>query len=661
MTPAEKSDKPYYPSDRPGSFISRHIRLKSDVSSPRTPDLSSVAEVQQPIIDDFVAENFDELVQDHNIEQVTEEIDRFTDTLSAVDDKTNPPDVPDTVDTFSKIVEARIAKYYSGDNHSRFGKMTEEDSFFLQAVNRISKLTDAFSDFPSASATTTSLNRTSMALQRAMSFLEEELRDLLEGSRSKRFSSPVENNIKSTSTLSSSKNLLSINSRHDTSFTDLTINEDAEEEVFPGYSNDVVTKMTRIVSTMISAGYESECCQVYSISRRNAFEEVLRSLEIEKMSIDDVQKMQWDTLEIEIGKWIKAVKQCATVLFPGERKLSESVFPDHPTISDSLFGNLARAVIIQLLNFADAVALTKRSAEKLFKFLDMYETLRELTAVVEGSGSSSEAKVEITAAGDRLGEAAVCIFGDLESSIKGDLARTPLPGGAVHPLTRYVMNYLKYTCEYKETLNHVFLSKEQSKLSPFAFQLMTIVELLDESLDGKSKLYKDTSLRFVFLMNNGRYILQKIKGSTEILEVMGDTWYRTRSTIVRQYHKNYQRETWGKLLQCLSQEGLLQGGNGKVQKQVLKDRFKSFNTMMEEIHRTQSGWVVNEEQLKSELRVSITAVVIPAYRAFFGRFKHYLESSRQADKFIKYQPEDIESMIEDLFEGNAVSMARRRT
>lgn len=153
--------------------------------------------------------------------------------------------------------------------------------------------------------------------------------------------------------------------------------------------------------------------------------------------------------------------------------------------------------------------------------------------------------------------------------------------------------------------------------------------------------------------------MQKIKGSREIHECMGDNWCRMRQSRLRLYHKNYQRETWGKVLQCLSHGGLQ--GNEKVLKSLVKERFKSFNAMFEEIHKTQSTWVVSDEQLRSELRVSISSVMIPAYRSFWGRFKHYLDSVKQVEKYIKYQPEDIETLIDKLFSGNATSMARRRT
>ncbi|THG11205.1 exocyst complex component EXO70B1-like [Camellia sinensis] len=683
-----------YSSEKSGSFITgRHGRRKSEIPSPRTPDLHFIEERWDGGDTAWRDINVEE-VENHNVDQVSKDIDRFTNTLSAVNDKSSPPEVPDTIEIFSKILESRIVRYYSANSPKKFGKMMEDDSFFLEAVRRISKLTTAFGDFPSTSITTLSLNRISMVLQRAMSFLEEEFRYLLENSRNYSDSHSNSNSKvlrAKQSSFNSNSNSNSNSSKQEDSDRCGVPDSDsnAGEQAFPAYSPEAVNRMSTIASAMILAGYETECYQVFNIARRNLFNEAMKNLDFDTISIEDVQRMQWELLEGEIGTWIKVVKQCATVLFPGERKLCDSVFSDNPSISAIIFSNLARSVVIQLLTFADAMVLTRRSAEKLFKYLDMYEALRDLIPAINEScskDSGCELSSEISAAANRIGEAAVYIFCDLENSIKGDASKTPVPGGAVHPLTRYVMNYLKYTCEYKDTLEQIFkknktlvrtvsLAKSDgpkdkqsstnnnqtagNESSPFAVQLMTVVELLDENLDAKSKLYKDPSLRYVFLMNNGRYILQKIKGSSEILELVGDTWYRMRSTVVRQYHKNYQRETWGKVLHCLGHEGL-QVNSGKVQKQVLKERFKNFSMLFDEIHKTQSTWVVSDDQLQSELRVSVSAVVIPAYRSFLGRFRHYLDSGRP-EKYIKYQPEDVETLIEGLFDGNSSSMGRKRT
>ncbi|XAR64358.1 hypothetical protein NMG60_11024665 [Bertholletia excelsa] len=610
-----------------------HAPEKSGSSSgcqnPRKGDFST----PKPPVDD--TDHWREHVEDvaHlDADQISQEVDRFTASLSAAGDKSDPPDVPDVVYAFSKIVEARIASHYSSK--------TEDDSFILHAVRRLTALTAALGHFPASPNVTTCLNRTSTVIQRAMVFLENCFRDVLEDSR-------------------------------------ISKHEESDPE-FPGYSPEAVAAMTRIAKAMVSAGYETECSQVYIIARRHAFYEEMKNLDINAIGMDDWQKLNPETLEKEITKWVKAVKRFAAVLFPGEKRLCDVIFAENPSVSAALFGKVAHDVLIQLLNFADGIVLAKRSAEKLFKYLDMYEALNALAPAITQlclEDASGEILSEVLATSDRIAEAAVYIFCDLENSVRNDAAKTPVPGGAVHPLTRYVTDYLNYACKYKDTLEQIFEKtkilpsrtdqqpnpNDNHELSPFAGEILTILDLLDANIELKSKLYRDPSLRFIFLMNNGRYVLQNIKRSNEILELVGHTWYRMRSTIVRQYHKNYQRETWGRVLHCLSPDGMQLQGNGKVSKPAVKERFKSFNSMFDEIRKAQSMWVVSDEQLRSELRVSVSGLVVPAYRSFLGRFSGYLDPGKQSEKYIKYQPEDIEGFIEGLFEGsNLSSLSRKR-
>ncbi|KAH6755457.1 hypothetical protein C2S53_012726 [Perilla frutescens var. hirtella] len=611
---------------------------------------------------------------EHCPHEITQDVDEFINSLAAIDEKSsNSPEIPDSIETFSKIIESRINKYNSGEINTRFGKVTEDDLFFIDSVQRISKLTNALGEFPPDSSANPSVHHTSVALQRAMVFLEEEFRALLEDSDAENAQQNYINKLSS----------FNYSDREDS----------GQSEEYPAYSPETVAKMHEIATTMVAAGYETECSQVYYISRRNAIRKQMAKLDFEIMwNMDDVAKAPWATLEAEISRWISVVKACSETIFPAEKQLGESVFADYPRVSQSLLSNIVRGVVIQLLDFAEASAMAKRSAEKLFKYLDMYEALQSLVPTISGESCWNELIDEISDAVDRIGESAVSNFCDLENSIKSDAARTPVPGGAVHPLTRYVMNYLKYTCDYKDTLEKIFekhtelgkrfpddpnrqttssaqeLSEKESEsphnfetmagTTAFSMQVVTVMDLLDGNLEKKSKLYRDPSLRYIFLMNNGRYILQKVKGASEILQVMGDTWCRRRSTVVRQYHKNYQRETWSRVLQTLNQEGLLV--SGKPNKALIKERFKVFSSTFEEICRSQSTWVVSDQQLQSELCISISSVLIPAYRAFVGRFRQYMDNAKQADKYIKYQPEDVETMIEKLFEGNSHSMQRRK-
>ncbi|KAK4426037.1 Exocyst complex component EXO70B1 [Sesamum alatum] len=622
-----------------------------------------------------------------DLNKVSEEVDQYISTIlssTSKGDESTPPEVPTFVHQFALLIEAKIVDYECDENPMKWSQLEDQDSTsFLEATLRLSSLSKAISELSTEHKHAHFVNRIGGVLQRAMSYIEEEFKSLVEDYK---IHDSDHSNKQSTSSTQNQES--DENPPPPPESAPLPL----EDNNFPGYSEDILSDLIRLSKVMIAGGYEMECCQVYFVARRNAMEESLQKFGFEKHSMDDVQKMPWESLEREIVNWIRTFKQCASVHFSSERRLSQVIFSDHPLMSESLFCSLSQGVILQLLNFADAVALTKRAAEKLFKFLDIYEAMRDILPIIDNlflEESMNEVKREASMIKGRIGEAMISIFVDLENSIKADLGKTPVPGGAVHPLTRYTMNYLKYVCEYKETLEHVFKehqkieradsatgsdfnyqsqaqnpnnnnnnNNEVVKQSPFQTQIIKVMDLLDANIESKSKLYKDHSLSSIFMMNNGRYILQKVRSGNEINRLMGDSWCRKRSSDLRQYHKGYTRETWGKLLSCFQPDGLMH--NGKVVKPVLKERFKSFNAMFDEIHKTQSTWVISDEQLQSEMRVSISNMVIPAYRSFLGRYSQTFTPGRQTEKYVKYQPEDIETYIDELFDGNAALMGKRR-
>lgn len=115
---------------------------------------------------------------------------------------------------------------------------------------------------------------------------------------------------------------------------------------------------------------------------RNAIDELLSRIGFEGISANDVQNMHWESLQREIAKWIEMFKRSMGPYFPGECKLVESVFSGYTNASAYLFRSPTQNSMIQMLYFAEAVAISKCSLEKLFKFLDVDEVLRDMDHVV---------------------------------------------------------------------------------------------------------------------------------------------------------------------------------------------------------------------------------------------------------------------------------------
>lgn len=595
-------------------------------------------------------------------------------------------------------VEERIMRWDMATSESARERfiwfdVPSEASSYLEAVGDLQNMIAKLNLTPDDRKDFACLDRAQNVLQQAMARLEEELRMLLEKHSESVDPDWLYDPISQPS-FSSSNN--------DEKASHTSAEDEGDEEDLPVAQpvtdlnftidmlpSEVVADLNRIVKCMVGAGYMAECCHVYVTIRRMFLEESVFRLGFEKQSIEEVQKMEWEVLEVEISKWMQVIKVTVHVFFTSERKLCERVFLDLPSATETCFVELARGVMVQLLNFAEAVVISRRSPEKLFKILDMYETLRDLLAEINSlfSGEDGfELRSEASTIWMRVSEAARGTFVEFENAIQRDSAKNPVPGGAVHPLTRYVMNYMRFACDYKETLEQVLgddrgedprvfggvrkwtgsLSPDNRKdsadeLSPWSIQTIWLMELLEGNLDAKSKLYKDPALSHLFLMNNGRYIVHKVK-DTEIGSLLGNDWVRKHTAKVRQHHKNYQRTAWGKVLACLKDEGIHVSGtfSSGVCREVLKERFKSFNSLFEEIHKVQSTWTVADDQLRTELRISIAEMVIPAYRSFLGRFQQYLEHGKHPEKYIKYSPEDLEIYINELFEGTSGSMSKRK-
>ncbi|URE29792.1 Exo70 exocyst complex subunit [Musa troglodytarum] len=454
--------------------------------------------------------------------------------------------------------------------------------------------------------------------------------------------------------------------------------------------SDAVDDLRSIAERMIAAGYGRECVQVYAGARKAAVDMCLRQLGVEKHSIGEVQRLEWDALEAKIRRWIRAAKICVRIVFSSERRLCDRVFDGLGITDDAPFAETVKGAAIQLFGFAEAISIGRRSPEKLFKILDLHDTISDLLPDIAAVFLSKSAESIYTQAAEilsRLAEAVRGILSEFENAVLRDPPKTPVPGGTIHPLTRYVMNYISLISDYKPTLIELIITRpsassrfsgddqaavgatppeiefpEAENQTPLAAHLIWIIVVLEHNLENKANLYKDTALAHLFLMNNVHYIVHKVKGSPELREMIGDDYLRKLTGKFRLSATSYQRATWVKILHCLRDEGIHVSGSfsSGVSKSMLRERFRAFNAAFEEAHKTQAIWFVPDTQLREELRISISEKLLPAYRSFLGRFRQHIESGKHPEMYIKYSVEDLEMALSDFFEGCPPSLNNRR-
>uniref|UniRef100_A0A0D9W466 Exocyst subunit Exo70 family protein n=1 Tax=Leersia perrieri TaxID=77586 RepID=A0A0D9W466_9ORYZ len=461
-----------------------------------------------------------------------------------------------------------------------------------------------------------------------------------------------------------------------------------DDQVFDLVRPEAIDDLRSIAERMERAGYASELTQAYCGIRRDLLDECLEVLGVERLSIDEVQRMEWKHLNDKMKKWVHGVKTVVRSLLTGERRICDQVLAVSDELRDECFVESTKGCIMQIINFGDAVAVCARSPEKLSRILDMYEALAEVIPEMKEmffGSSGNDVICDLEGVLERLGDAVKGTLLEFGKVLQQESSRRPMMAGEIHPMTRYVMNYLRLLVVYSDTLDKL-LSEDSTgdadhndshrgtdedeeyleSLSPLGRHLVKLISYLEANLEEKSTLYEDGALQCIFSMNNILYIVQKVKDS-ELGRILGDHWIRRRRGKIRQNSKNYLRISWTKVLSFLRDDahGGRSGsgsGSGSGNSSRIKEKFKNFNLAFDEIYRSQTLWKVPDPQLREELKISISENVIPAYRAFLGRYGSLVDSGRNSGRYIKYTPEDLENQLSDLFEGSlgSANHSRRR-
>lgn len=177
------------------------------------------------------------------------------------------------------------------------------------------------------------------------------------------------------------------------------------------------------------------------------------------------------------------------------------------------------------------------------------------------------------------------------------------------------------------------------------------------NLLSKSKVYEDSALSAIFLHNNYNYILKSLEKS-ELIQLVTVTQKRAETSykeLMTQQIETYQR-SWLKVTEHLTERNMpvIQPGTKLKDKerQVIKDKFKGFNDGLEELCKIQKGWAIPDKEQRDLIRRNQKKVVSDAYRAFLQRCAN-ISFTKNPEKYHKYRPEEVEEMIEKLFDTSA--------
>ncbi|XP_067285859.1 exocyst complex component 7 isoform X7 [Pseudorasbora parva] len=394
-----------------------------------------------------------------------------------------------------------------------------------------------------------------------------------------------------------------------------------------------------------------------------------------------------DVLDIEIDSYIHCISAFVK-LAQSEYALLTEIIPEHH--QKKTFDSLIQEALDNLMLEGDNIISAARRAIMRHDYsavLTIFPILRHLKqtkpdfdVTLQGTAASTKNKLPaLITSMETIGAKALEEFAD---SIKNDPDKEyNMPkDGTVHELTSNAILFLQQLLDFQETAGAMLASQvlgdtynipldpressssASSYSSEFSRRLLStyiykVLGNLQLNLSNKAKVYEDPALRAVFLHNNYNYILKSLEKS-ELIQLVAVTHKKVESSyreLIEQEIQNYQR-SWLKVTEHLTERNIpaFQPGTKLKDKerQIIKDKFKGFNEGLEELCKIQKGWAVPDKEQRDAIRQAQKTVVSDAYKAFLQRCAN-ISFTKNPEKYHRYAPEQVEEMIDKLFDTSA--------
>ncbi|XP_035253396.1 exocyst complex component 7 isoform X4 [Anguilla anguilla] len=381
-----------------------------------------------------------------------------------------------------------------------------------------------------------------------------------------------------------------------------------------------------------------------------------------------------DVLDIEIDSYIHCISAFVK-LAHSEYALLTEIIPEHH--QKKTFDSLIQGALDNLMLEGDDIVSAARRAIMRHDYsavLTIFPILRHLKqtkadfdSVLQGTAASTKNKLPtLITSMETIGAKALEEFAD---SIKNDPDKEyNMPkDGTVHELTSNAILFLQQLLDFQETAGAMLASQETSSSassysSEFSRRLLStyickVLGNLQLNLLSKSKVYEDSALSAIFLLNNYNYILKSLEKS-ELIQLVGVTNRKAEVSyreLMEQQMQVYQR-SWLKVTEYVTDRNMptFQPGTKLKDKerQMIKEKFKGFNDGLEELCKIQKVWAIPDKEQRDAIRQAQRKVVSDAYRSFLSRYGN-ISFTKNPDKYCKYRPEHVEEMIEKLFDTSA--------
>ncbi|XP_025954720.1 exocyst complex component 7 isoform X6 [Dromaius novaehollandiae] len=394
-----------------------------------------------------------------------------------------------------------------------------------------------------------------------------------------------------------------------------------------------------------------------------------------------------DVFDIEIDAYIHCVSAFVK-LAQSEYQLLTEIVPEHH--QKKTFDSLIQESLDNLIMEGDNIVSAARKAIirhdysavlTIFPVLKHLKQMKpEFDQVLQGTAAGTKNKLPgLITSMETTGAKALEEFAD---NIKNDPDKEyNMPkDGTVHELTSNAILFLQQLLDFQETAGAMLASQvlgdtynipldpretsssASSYSSEFSRRLLStyickVLGNLQLNLLSKSKVYEDPALSAIFLHNNYNYILKSLEKSEliQLVAVTQKTAERSYRELIEQQIQTYQR-SWLKVTDYILERNLPVFQPGvklkDKERQMIKERFKGFNDGLEELCKIQKAWAIPDVEQRDKIRRAQKTIVKETYGAFLNRYGN-VPFTKNPEKYIKYQVDQVGEMIEKLFDTSA--------
>ncbi|KAK9270018.1 hypothetical protein L1049_025591 [Liquidambar formosana] len=295
-----------------------------------------------------------------------------------------------------------------------------------------------------------------------------------------------------------------------------------------------VEALRRISETLAANDCLDICIDIFvKVRYRRAAKALMRlnPTYLKTYTPEEIDEMEWENLETAITLWIQHFELAVKAVFVSEKKLCNQVLSG---VMDGLiwaecFIKIADKIMAVFFRFGEGVVRSSKEPQKLFKLLDMFDSLEKLktdfSEIFEGEAGAGIC-LRFRELEKLLIHAASKVFWEFGLQIEGTSdGFSPPRDGSVPKLVRYAINYLKYlsTENYSVPMAQVLrteqiwkagiLSKPETDDNLLKDAISNIMEALQRNVESKKPRYRDKILPHIFTMNTYWYIYMRSRNS----------------------------------------------------------------------------------------------------------------------------------------------------